>query len=92
MFLPDSSSMHISNRFFFPFQFNIFTHRPNREETIVRNFQVQPKDYLIHAILVTIFCSLPCGIIAIIKAMKVKQLTKVELGLIVYSINNLKEK
>ncbi|XP_071853266.1 uncharacterized protein [Apostichopus japonicus] len=42
--------------------------------TIVRTTQVQPNDYLVFAILVTIFCFWPTGIVAIVFAAKVRSL------------------
>ncbi|KAJ8023552.1 Proline rich transmembrane protein 1B [Holothuria leucospilota] len=42
-------------------------------QTIVRSTQDNPSDYLIPAILVTIFCCLPLGIVAIVKSTEVRR-------------------
>lgn len=42
-------------------------------QSISRTNQDAPKDYLIPAILVTVFCCLPIGIVAIVKSVNVRR-------------------
>ncbi|XP_072162840.1 proline rich transmembrane protein 1B-like isoform X1 [Diadema setosum] len=44
---------------------------PTHTTVIVRDAQVAPSNYMVQAILVTIFCCLPFGIVAIVKATEV---------------------